>query len=195
LQVSCDGDINRSWRRHILLRYDTRCDGWVPDIQTAARIENENSFWSVARSGIDVRKPSLSPKISLDIENEARELTTGGIRSSSIVTLARFPFIKTINEPDVLYAITDLSILACAEVGTCIIATSAGTLRPLFLRHPGASRELDLPSSRIQITTAQAGEATGSTSVDVENVVGATGPNEKVEDNFGKIAIASHTIM
>jgi hypothetical protein len=115
--------------------------------------------------------------------------------SSSIVTLARFPFIKTINEPDVLYAITDLSILACAEVGTCIVSTSAGTLRPLFVRNSNASRQLDLPSSRRQVTMAHAGEGTGTTTMDLESAPGAIEHNEKVDENLGGIMVQSHTVV
>jgi hypothetical protein len=94
------------------------------------------------------------------------------------VTLARFPFIKTINDPDVLYAITDLSILACAEVGTCIIATSAGTWRPLFVRHPDASGQPDLPALRRQPDMAHLSEVTETTTIptDLESMGGAPKP-------------------
>lgn len=98
------------------------------------------------------------------------------------MTVARFPFIKTIDEPDVLYAITDLSILACAEVGTCIIATSAGTLRPLFVKQFGEGRagregrqvNLDLPSSQGPMTTVLA--STGMRSANEEDVSQIAGP-------------------
>jgi hypothetical protein len=106
------------------------------------------------------------------------------------VTLARFFFIKTINNPDVLYAITDLSILACSEVGVCIIATSAGTLRPLFVRkRPGdATRRLDLP-------VAQIDEGTETTTPDVESMHGPNRPTEKLEGNFDRIAVQSFTVL
>src|ERR1700743_4007377 len=94
--------------------------------------------------------------------------------SSSIVTLVRFPYIKSINNPDVLFAITDLSILACAEVGTCIIATSAGTLRPLFVRHAETRTAPDLPPARDQMNMAQVREGTATTATtDLESARGA----------------------
>lgn len=101
------------------------------------------------------------------------------------MTLTRFPYIKAINNPDILYATTDLSILATAEVGTCIIATSAGTLRPLFVRHPETTRQLDLPPARSQTNMAQVGEGTGKTTTsDLESVRGAIKHTENANENF-----------
>ena len=101
------------------------------------------------------------------------------------MTLTRFPYIKAINNPDILYATTDLSILATAEVGTCIIATSAGTLRPLFVRHPETTRQLGLPPARSPTNMAQVGEETGQTTTsDLESVRGAIKHPENANKNF-----------
>jgi hypothetical protein len=84
----------------------------------------------------------------------------------------------------VLYAITDLSILACAEVGTCIIATSAGTWRPLFVRSPNVSGRSDLPAPWRQPDIADISEATGTTTTDLESVAGAPEPLKNRVDSI-----------
>lgn len=108
------------------------------------------------------------------------------IVSSSIVTLARFFFIRTLRDPDVLYAITDLAILACSEVGVCIIATSAGTLRPLFVRRREKAGHQHLPVIPVR--------ASSEINMDIERMHGAREPTEKIGETFNSIEIRSHTI-
>ena|ERR1700760_4113225 len=115
--------------------------------------------------------------------------------SSSIVTLVRFPYIKTINNPDVLYAITDLSILACTEVSTCIIATSAGTLRPLFIHYFKTQRQPSLPQARVQNDMVKADEGTGTTTIaDLESTGDAITHFENPE-NVTELRPPSDTIV
>lgn len=54
--------------------------------------------------------------------------------STSVVTIARLPYLKLLKEPDVLYVTNNLNILSVTELGIGITATSAGTLRPLFVK-------------------------------------------------------------
>jgi hypothetical protein len=95
------------------------------------------------------------------------------------VTIARFPFIHVIKEPDILYNGIDLSILAIVEVGTGIITTAAGTLRPLFRQQFGGSDQRFTDSHQSQRANEQAGEGTRTTTSDLESLATALAPVDK----------------